>query len=327
MTRRHYKNNASVVETTGALTSGDLTVTVSDASTFPTSYPWTAEIDAGTASAEVVEVTAAAGAVFTITRGFDGTAAQAHAANATFAHVAIAADYDEANDHVNSTSNVHGVAGNVVGDTDTQILTNKTIDQPAITDPAITGGMSVAGTAAFTNDTTVAGTATAATSHTTGDETVDGNLSVGGTLAVTGAATIPALSGDVAVSGDISAANYQDTGNVTTAGKVTVVTHVTLVSFILRRIGSVVQFHIQLTLDDVSALGVDGGGNLPNVQVATITDAAFLPVMEAALLSGNTGPVYSAHLSPAGSVTLDATAASSLSDGTGVTLNGTYLAA
>lgn len=139
MSRRHYNNNAAVVQTTGALTSGATSVTVSDASSFPASFPWTATIDAGTASAEVVEVTAAAGATLTIVRGFDGTAAQAHAANAAFTHEAVAADYDEANAHINAVNNVHGVVGNVVGTSDTQTLTNKTLTAPAISSPAFSG--------------------------------------------------------------------------------------------------------------------------------------------------------------------------------------------
>lgn len=158
MARRHYINNAATVTTTGSLTSGTLSVTVSSATSFPATFPWRALIDGGTASAELVDVTAAVGAVLTITRGVDGTAAQAHAASATLSHVASAADYDEANNHVNSTTNVHGIAGAVVGTTDTQTLTNKTLTAPVLdgnvtsTDSIVnvTGGVAMtgAGTAA-----------------------------------------------------------------------------------------------------------------------------------------------------------------------------------
>ena len=131
-TRRHFINNASVVELVSAITSGATTCQVTDATSFPVSYPWPATIDAGAATAECVLVTAASGTTLTITRGYDGTAAQAHAANASFAHTATQADYDEANLHTTSTGGVHGVVGDLVGTTDTQTLSNKTLTAPTV---------------------------------------------------------------------------------------------------------------------------------------------------------------------------------------------------
>jgi hypothetical protein len=199
--RRHYNNNSAVVSTVGSMSNVATTVTVSDASTFPASFPWTALIDAGLATAEVVLVTAAAGAVLTITRGYDGTAAQTHASAATFAHVAVQADYDEANAHHVATSAVHGVAGTVVGTTDAQTLSNKTLASPVATgtiagvNETLSGTLAVTGTSNLTGavtagaGVTVTGAISATTTVTATGAVTGGSVVTGGTVAATGAAT------------------------------------------------------------------------------------------------------------------------------------------
>lgn len=66
-------------------------------------------------------------------RGADGTTITSHSVDDYLEHVFTATDADEANEHVNSTANVHGVTSNLVGVSDTQTLTNKSIDGNANT--------------------------------------------------------------------------------------------------------------------------------------------------------------------------------------------------
>lgn len=126
MALRNY-TNAQATTLTVSCSSAATTITVASTSGLPISYPFIGILDRGTASEEVVLVTAAAGSVLTVTRGYDSTAAFAHSEGATFVHGFSAIDLREANAHVNANSNVHGVTGSVVGTSDTQTLTNKTI--------------------------------------------------------------------------------------------------------------------------------------------------------------------------------------------------------
>ncbi|RMH67398.1 MAG: hypothetical protein D6683_17900, partial [Actinomyces sp.] len=110
MARREYAGGA--VETTlGAdITSSSTTLTVADGSTFPTGAvgPFVIDIDAGTASYEKLLVTSRTGNTLTLAssadRGFDGTTATAHTANAKVRHVLAAVDLDEVNAHAFDTS-------------------------------------------------------------------------------------------------------------------------------------------------------------------------------------------------------------------------------
>lgn len=138
---RKFIDNAPTVTLSGSITNSGTAVALSSLVGYPSSFPFEATIDLGTASAEQVLVTAnPSGTTYTITRNYNGLGAFSHPAAATFNHTANALDYQEANDHVVASTGVHGVTGAVVGRTDTQTLTNKTLTSPVVNTPDIESG-------------------------------------------------------------------------------------------------------------------------------------------------------------------------------------------
>ena len=206
MTLRYYVNHAPQKQLAGSITNSSATCSVTSALTgWPSSFPFYAELDRGTASAEIVLVTAISGTTVTMTRGQDGDAAVSHPAGATLDFVVAAIDIREANAHVNATTGVHGVSGHVVGDSDAQTLTNKTLTAPVL-DGNVTstdGTVNVSGNIDATGTLHAAGAATLSSS-----------------LAVTGAATGGsfAANGDGHVSGVLVAKSYTNEAAATTAG-------------------------------------------------------------------------------------------------------------
>lgn len=127
MTRRYYSSIAQRTTLASPLSSGATTMIVSATTGFPGTRPYTLVIDPDTVNEEIVTVTAASGTTLTVTRGEDGTAAVAHDLGATVWHGFTGRDLGEPQAHMDSSSGVHGRTGEVVGDTDTQTLSNKTM--------------------------------------------------------------------------------------------------------------------------------------------------------------------------------------------------------
>jgi hypothetical protein len=129
---RYYSSTAVDTTLTGAVNASATTITVAAVSGFPASYPYTLALDYDTSSEELVNVTAAAGTTLTIVRGQDGTTGVSHDAGAAVKHVISGRDLREPQEHMAASSGIHGVTGSVVGTSDTQTLSNKTLTTPSI---------------------------------------------------------------------------------------------------------------------------------------------------------------------------------------------------
>jgi len=137
-----YRGSSVATTLSGSVTSGatSLTLTAGGGTSLPdaSTGPFVITINAGKATEEKCLVGArSTDTLSSLTRGYDGTTAAAHSSGESVIHSISAVDLDEANAHVNASAGVHGLAGTVVGTTDTQTLTNKTLTSPVLTTPTI----------------------------------------------------------------------------------------------------------------------------------------------------------------------------------------------
>jgi hypothetical protein len=92
---RNYANIALDTTLTAGINAAATSLVVDAATGWPAA-PFAAVLDPGSLTVEeVVQVTAKVGTTFTVTRGFDGTTAAAHALGAVVRHAAIAGDFTD----------------------------------------------------------------------------------------------------------------------------------------------------------------------------------------------------------------------------------------
>ena len=303
MTVRKYSSISQETSLTSALNSSATTMVVGSASgllggiTISSGETFTVVIDPDTALEEIVDViypSSSASNTLTIARTVEtGSSAIAHSAGAKVRHMAIGRDFRDANTHIEATTG-HGATGAVVGTTNTQTLTNKTI---SAADNTLTGVVTLTGTQTLTNKTltspTITGTGAIAgtfTGNLTGNVTgtVSGNAGTvtnGVYTTDTGTVTSTMIANGTIVNADINSAaaidktkisgtavTLADTGTVTG----TMIANDTIVNADINSSAGIAYSKLSLGGSITSADLVDGTIVATDIANGTITAAKMV---------------------------------------------------
>lgn len=159
MAVRNYSNITNVGTLSGAVGTGETTLAINGGWSNLPSFPFYVIVDRGNALEECMLATGGNATALTVTRGYDGSPASSHGIGASIEHAVLAEFFNKADQHVEASTNVHGLAGGaaVVGTTSTQTLTNKTLNSSIVnlahsTSPAASQAVQVSADAATARD-------------------------------------------------------------------------------------------------------------------------------------------------------------------------------
>jgi hypothetical protein len=216
---RKYSSVSLETEVVGSLTTTATTITVANATnllggingaSITSTDDFIVVLDPETSSEEIVRVTSITSNTLTVVRGYDGSTGKTHTSGAKVRHMAIGEDMRNAAAHIEATA-AHGATDAVVGTTNTQTLTNKTISGASntfsnIPNAATTAVSTNTGSAIVARDVSGNFSAGAINANLTGN--VTGNASTASQLAT---------ARDFQIVGDVeaSAQSFSGSGNVT----------------------------------------------------------------------------------------------------------------
>jgi microcystin-dependent protein len=133
---RNYSSISEPKTLTADVSSVATQITLNNVTGLP-SVPYVLVLNPDTASEEVILVTTDQTGVTSptvkVSRAIEtGASAKTHTNGDTVKHMIVGTDLQIVHDHVDNTTTAHGATGAVVGTTNTQTLTNKTLTSPKI---------------------------------------------------------------------------------------------------------------------------------------------------------------------------------------------------